>query len=57
MNITPEIVHRVRCAMKEYDSTTDAEARVAAGLRLEASVDGLSDKQIPQVIKLALKGA
>lgn len=57
MNITPEIVQRVRCAMREYDSTTDAEARVAAGLRLEASVDGLSDRQIPQVIKLALKGA
>lgn len=55
MNITPEIIQRVCCAMREYDSTTDAEARVAAGLRLEASVDCLSDKQIPQVIKLALK--
>lgn len=55
MNLTPDFVQGVRNAMKEYDSAKDMETRIAAGQRLDESVSELSDKQMPQLVKMVSK--
>jgi hypothetical protein len=42
--------------MKEYDSAKNMETRIAAGQRLDEAVSELSDKQMPQLVKMCLRG-
>lgn len=55
MNLTPDFVQGVRNAMKEYDSAKDMETRIFAGQRLDEAVSELSDKQMPQLVKMVSK--
>ena len=52
MNITNELVDEFRRLAKEYDGTSDPTKRMELGARIEEFSGRLSEKQIPQFVKM-----
>ena len=52
MNITNELVDDFRRLAKEYDGTSDQTKRMELGARIDEFGGMLSEKQIPQFVKM-----
>ena len=55
MNITGELVEEFRGLAKEYDGTSDPQRRIDLGAKIDELGGRLSEKQIPQFIKMVTR--
>lgn len=55
MNITDKMVDDFRRLAKQYDGTSDPEARRELGAKIDAIGECLTEKQIPQFLKMAAR--
>ena len=55
MNITNELVDEFRRLAKEYDETSAPTKRMELGARIDDIGGRLSEKQIPQFVKMVLR--
>ena len=55
MDITNELVDDFRRLAKEYDGTSDPTKRMELGARIDESGGRLSEKQIPQFVKMVCR--
>lgn len=52
MNITKELVSEVAGFCQEYDKEKDMKTRRKILTKIETAVDGLSDKQVQQLVRM-----